>query len=61
MNVSLNPASLYSQVSGPQSSVPAPKPSASPASSAPQDTVSLKSTASQPPAAGDVDHDGDSH
>jgi hypothetical protein len=60
MNVSLS-AALYSQVSGSQSPAPAPKPSASSASSTPQDTVSFKSTAPQAPAAGDVDHDGDSH
>jgi len=60
MNVSLS-ASLYSQVSGAQNPAPAPKPAASSSSSTPQDTVSLKSTAPQTSAAGDVDHDGDSH
>lgn len=57
MNVSLASA-LYAahNVSGSSNSAPAAPPASS--ASLPQDTVSLHS---QAPAAGDVDHDGDSH
>jgi hypothetical protein len=39
-----------------QAPTPAPKPAA-----LPTDTVTLSSGTQKPPAAGDVDHDGDSH